>query len=53
MKRLGIVAFPGFQILDMAAASVFEIAKCAGPPERRYDLAVYSEHGDEWRRLPA
>jgi transcriptional regulator GlxA family with amidase domain len=44
MKRLGIVAFPGFQILDTAAASVFEIANllCA---RRTYDLAMYSEHG--------
>ena len=44
MKRLGIVAFPGFQILDMAAASVFEIANLLSG-RKTYDLAVYSEHG--------
>lgn len=30
MKRLGIVAFPGFQILDLAAACVFEVANLLG-----------------------
>jgi transcriptional regulator GlxA family with amidase domain len=44
MKRVGIVTFPGFQILDMAAASVFEIAnRLSG--RNTYDLGVYSEHG--------
>ena len=44
MKRLGIVVFPGFQILDLAAASVFEVANLLA--ERyTYDVALYSEHG--------
>jgi transcriptional regulator GlxA family with amidase domain len=44
MKRLGLVVFPGFQILDVAAASVFEVANLftTGPA---YDVALYSEHG--------
>jgi len=44
MKRLGLLVFPGFQILDMAAASVFEVANVlASRPI--YDVAVYSEQG--------
>jgi transcriptional regulator GlxA family with amidase domain len=44
MKRLGIVAFPGFQILDMAAAGVFEVANSLSE-RKTYDVALYSEHG--------
>ncbi len=42
MKRIGLVVFPGFQILDMAAASVFEMAnlEVADPA---YEIDVVSE----------
>jgi transcriptional regulator GlxA family with amidase domain len=44
MKHVGMVVFPGFQILDMVAVSVFELANLeAGQPE--YEVEVISEHG--------
>ncbi|MFM0227941.1 GlxA family transcriptional regulator [Paraburkholderia dipogonis] len=44
MKHVGVVVFPGFQILDMVAVSIFELANLeAGQPE--YDVKVISEHG--------
>ena len=44
MKRLGLIVFPGFQILDVAAASVFEVANLfAARPT--YEVALYSENG--------
>ena len=44
MKRIGVVVFPGFQILDMVAISVLELANLeAGCPE--YEVEVISEHG--------
>lgn len=44
MRRIGVVVFPGFQILDMVAATVFELANPDdGPPE--YRIEVISEHG--------
>lgn len=44
MKRIGVVVFPGFQILDMVAISVFELANLeAGQPE--YAVEVISEQG--------
>src|ERR1700733_10640273 len=44
MKRLGLLVFPGFQILDLSAAAVFEVANLfADRPT--YDVALYSEHG--------
>jgi transcriptional regulator GlxA family with amidase domain len=44
MKRIGVVVFPGFQILDMVAISVFELANFeAGQPE--YEVEVISEQG--------
>jgi transcriptional regulator GlxA family with amidase domain len=44
MKTIGFVVFPGFQILDMVAVTVFEIAnELAGGPF--YKLDVLSEHG--------
>jgi transcriptional regulator GlxA family with amidase domain len=44
MKRLGLLVFPGFQILDLAAASVFEVANLfASRPI--YDVGLYSENG--------
>ena len=44
MKRLGIVAFPGFQILDLAAAGVFEVANLLAA-RKTYDVGLYSEVG--------
>ena len=44
MKRIGLVVFPGFQILDMAAASVFEMANL-GKPDAAYEIHVVSEGG--------
>ncbi|CAE6759704.1 HTH-type transcriptional regulator CdhR [Paraburkholderia aspalathi] len=44
MKRVGVVVFPGFQILDMVAISVFELANLeGGQPE--YEVEVISEQG--------
>ncbi len=44
MKRIGLVIFPGFQVVDMAAASVFEMAnrEVATPA---YEIDVVSESG--------
>src|ERR1700759_2351253 len=44
MKRLGLVVFPGFQILDLAAASVFEVANLF-TSRPVYEVALYSEQG--------
>ncbi|HEX7914679.1 GlxA family transcriptional regulator [Rudaea sp.] len=44
MKRIGFVVFPGFQILDMAAVTVFEMANRQAP-RARYDIRLLSEHG--------
>jgi len=44
MKRLGIVTFPGFQILDLAAAGVFEVANLLAD-RKTYDITLLSEHG--------
>ncbi|RDK05160.1 GlxA family transcriptional regulator [Cupriavidus lacunae] len=44
MNRIGFVVFPGFQILDMAAASVFEIANLEVPAPA-YEIHVVSEDG--------
>jgi transcriptional regulator GlxA family with amidase domain len=44
MKRIGVVVFPGFQILDMVAISVFELANLeAAQPE--YAVEIISEQG--------
>jgi len=44
MKRLGLLVFPGFQILDLVAVTVFELANSeAGCVE--YDIRVISERG--------
>lgn len=44
VKRIGLVVFPGFQIVDLAAVSVFELANmsASGPA---YDIELLSEHG--------
>ena len=44
MKRIGLVVFPGFQILDLAAAGVFEIANLQ-TPRPAYEIEVVSESG--------
>ena len=44
MKRLGIIVFPGFQILDLAAACVFEMANLLGE-RKTYDVVLLSEQG--------
>lgn len=43
-KSIAFVVFDGFQLVDMAAVSVFELANdCPGNPG--YELTVLSEHG--------
>jgi transcriptional regulator GlxA family with amidase domain len=44
MKRIGLVIFPGFQVVDMAAASVFEMAN-REVPAPAYGIDVVSESG--------
>lgn len=44
MQRIGLIVFPGFQLMSLAAASVFEFANIeAGEPV--YDIRVLSEAG--------
>src|SRR5580698_6308871 len=42
--RIGFLVFPGFQILDLVAVSVFELANL-GRAHRAYDLRLLSEVG--------
>src|SRR5262245_19027655 len=44
MKHIGLAVFPGFHILDLAAASVFEMAN-AKMPAPAYHIDVVSEAG--------
>ena len=44
MKRIGLVVFPGFQIVDLAAVSVFEVANMSAPAPA-YGIQLLSEHG--------
>ena len=44
MKQIGIILFPGFQILDLAAATVFEFANMAAD-EPDYEISLLSERG--------
>ena len=44
MQRLAFVVFPGFQLMSLAAASVFEFANLE-LPSPGYAVAVVSEHG--------
>ena len=44
MRRLGIVAIPDFQILDLAAVAVFELAN-ARVSKPAYEITLFSEHG--------
>lgn len=43
-KSLGLMLFPGFQIVDLAAVTVFEVAN-AMPGGPYYDMHMLSEHG--------
>ena len=44
MQRIGIVTSPGFHIMNVAAASVFEVANSC-LEERRYKVCFISERG--------
>jgi len=44
IKSVGLVVFPGFQLLDTAAAAVFEVANLDAP-KRAYEIALVSESG--------
>jgi transcriptional regulator GlxA family with amidase domain len=44
MQRVAFVVFPGFQIMSLAAMSVFEFANLEAPAPR-YDVTVVSERG--------
>lgn len=43
-KTIAFVVFPGFQIVDLAAITVFELANNL-PGGPRYDIQMLSEHG--------
>jgi len=43
-QRIGLIVFPGFQILDLVAVSVFELAN-AEAKRSVYELELLSEHG--------
>ncbi|HEX7790972.1 MAG TPA: GlxA family transcriptional regulator [Afipia sp.] len=44
MKRIGLVVFPGFQIVDLAAVAVFELANISAS-RPAYEIQLLSEHG--------
>ncbi|MBC9032200.1 GlxA family transcriptional regulator [Sphingomonas sp. JC676] len=44
MQRIGLIVFPGFQIMSLAAASVFEFANFEAS-EPVYDIRLLSENG--------
>ncbi|MDR6854524.1 transcriptional regulator GlxA family with amidase domain [Variovorax guangxiensis] len=44
MRRIGILVFPGFQILDLAAIAAFELANMQ-LGQAHYRVEVLSEHG--------
>ena len=44
MKTLGFILFPGFQIVDLAAVTVFELANDM-PGGPFYEISMLSEHG--------
>ena len=43
-KSLAFIIFPGFQIVDLAAATVFELANKL-TNRSSYEINIYSEHG--------
>lgn len=46
MISVGIVVYPGFQMLALAVSTVFEYANIIAG-DRRYDVSVISEHGGQ------
>ncbi|TDV16384.1 AraC family transcriptional regulator with amidase-like domain [Paraburkholderia caballeronis] len=44
MLRVGIVLYPGFQVINLAVVSVFEFANTT-TPEPLYECVLLSEHG--------
>ncbi len=44
MKRIGLIVFPGFQILDLCAATTFELANLTAS-QPVYDIQLLSEKG--------
>jgi transcriptional regulator GlxA family with amidase domain len=44
MRRIGVLTFPGFHVMSLAAMSVFEVANSEFG-ERRYDVHFLSENG--------
>lgn len=43
-RQIGLLLFPGFQILDLVATTVFELANSFGA-RPQYEVALLSEHG--------
>lgn len=43
-RQMGLLVFPGFQILDLVATTVFELANSFGA-RPQYEVALLSEHG--------
>jgi transcriptional regulator GlxA family with amidase domain len=48
MQRIGVVTFPGFHVMTLAAMSVFELAN-SELGEHRYDVQFLSENGGRVR----
>ena len=48
MQRIGVVTFPGFHVMTLAAMSVFEVAN-SELGEHRYDVHFMSENGGRVR----
>ncbi len=48
MQRIGVVTFPGFHVMTLAAMSVFEVAN-SELGEHRYDVHFLSENGGRVR----
>jgi transcriptional regulator GlxA family with amidase domain len=48
MQRMGVVTFPGFHVMTLAAMSVFEVAN-SELGEHRYDVHFMSENGGRVR----
>src|SRR5258708_37639343 len=48
MQRIGVVTFPGFHVMTLAAMSVFELAN-SELGEHRYDVQFLSENGGRGR----
>ena len=50
MQNVGIIVFPGFQVLDLAAVAVFEIANVTAD-EPVYEVSLLSEKGGPRGRI--